>query len=105
MKHPEYRHLSKFKPKTFSSLKKPHVSVKAPGISPYVENRDFTDQIIILQDELNAVQTADPSTFGRFERDSIHRIKFNKIHAKAEIIRLNRIARDNWLAHAEENQG
>ena len=65
-----------------------------------VENRDFTDQIIILQDELNAVQTADPSIFGRFERDSPHRVKFNKTHAKTEIARLNRAARLNWQNHA-----
>ena len=33
----EYRHLSKFQPKIIPSLKKPHVSDKAHGISPFVQ--------------------------------------------------------------------
>ena len=36
-KHPGYHNLSKFKPKTISSLEKPHVSDKAPGKSPFVQ--------------------------------------------------------------------
>ena len=61
-----------------------------------VETKDFTDQVIMLQDELNTIQVHDESIMGRFERDSRHRVKFNKVSAKLEIIRLNRIARNNW---------
>jgi len=55
----------------------------------------------MLEDELKTIQTADESTMGRYESNSRHRVKFNKISAKLEIVRLNRIARDNWNNHIQ----
>merc|ERR1712127_394149 len=37
-KHMEYRHLSEIQPKFISGFEKPHVSGKAHGISPFVQN-------------------------------------------------------------------
>ena len=66
-----------------------------------IEKKDFTDNIIMLKDELEELESNDSSIMGRYERDSVHRIKFNKISAKIAIIRLNKIARNNWRTSVE----
>ena len=50
------------------------------------EFKNFTDQIIILEDEF---KKTDEKLIGKFQRNSKHRIKFNKQEIRATISRLN----------------